>query len=101
LALKSRGNNRASLLALSDFFARAEKPEAITGHFGLAPEDLAFLTALSLMEDGWRRPTAVSAPLDSASFGRLLAGGFLLARPFKRLIRLSDAGRFLLVLCVR
>ncbi|MDR1607214.1 MAG: hypothetical protein LBT38_02235 [Deltaproteobacteria bacterium] len=100
LALKSRNANRQSLDVLGDFFERVVEPAKILGHFGLGAGDLAFLDDLALKLDGWYPLKAVS-PIDRTDLTRLIQKGFLLARPFPRLIRLSDAGRFLLILCVR
>ncbi|MDR0549079.1 MAG: hypothetical protein LBI10_06700 [Deltaproteobacteria bacterium] len=99
-ALKSRAANRVSLDILDDFFSKAAAPVAILGHFNVSMVDLTFLEALALKKDGWW-PLSELKGVDKATLTRLVQNGFLLARPFKGLVRLSDAGRFLLILCVR
>ncbi|MDR2142419.1 MAG: hypothetical protein LBR11_11665 [Deltaproteobacteria bacterium] len=97
-ALRSRKANRLSLAVLGDFFAQAAEPATIVRRFGLKSSDLDFLAVLADREDGWYPLSSLPTLEAGQAFGRLVKNGFLLARPWPRLIRLSDAGRFLLIL---
>jgi hypothetical protein len=100
-ALKSRKANRRSLEVLDGFFVQAAKPQAILDYFGLLAADLGLLVALALKTDGWWPLSALGEAASPAAFGRLVRAGFFLAKPLARRIRLSDSGRFVLILCVR
>jgi 23S rRNA pseudouridine1911/1915/1917 synthase len=100
-ALRSRKANRRGLEALGAFFAQAARPEAILAHFGLEAADLGLLDALGLKEDGWWPVSALGGAATPAAFRRLLRAGFFLAKPLARRVRLSDSGRFALILCAR
>ncbi|MDR1871136.1 MAG: hypothetical protein LBS60_04285 [Deltaproteobacteria bacterium] len=103
--IKSRAANRRSLEILGEFFAKALTPEAIMSHFGLTNEDLTPLLALGRLKDGFWPVRALDSSVSPEALAKILVKlatyGFILVKPWRRLIRLSDAGRFLLILVVR
>jgi hypothetical protein len=109
--LKSRRANRLSLALLDNFFARAQKPEVIQMALGLKESELAVLEGLALKKDGWypinelwpEREENQKGLLTGrrASFMRLVKNGLIMVRAWSKLVRLSDAGRFALILVSR
>jgi hypothetical protein len=103
-AWQSKKANRRSLIVLGRFFEEAVQPEAILGHFRLEDRELALLDDLAQRRDGWysgREIWPEAGALRKQSLEKLFRGGFLLGRVFSGRIRLSDSGRFILILCRR
>jgi hypothetical protein len=102
LAFGSRKANKKYLKIFSNYFSKATEPQEIVSALNLGSLELNFLNRLALEEDGWKAVSRVFCHLETKIFKKcfksLAQSGLILVKPFKNLIRLSDAGRFLLIL---
>ena len=101
-SLKAAKKNRSNLARLEELFEKGAGGGEILTEFGLTRNQLAHLSRLALRPDGWYPAGAIIAEKDPKVAGmELLAlaeGGLILARPFRKLVKLSDSGRYVLIL---
>jgi hypothetical protein len=100
--LGARKADRENLRVLEGLYLRAAPDEEIISAFRLDPGDLGFLRALSLRTDGWYPARGIMPEKDPSGEARraraLARAGLVLSRPLKGLVRLSDSGRYVLIM---
>jgi hypothetical protein len=101
-ASKAAKKNKRNLVRLEELFAEGADGEKILANFNLNDTKLAYLSRLALQEDGWYPINSIITQKDPDVVQRelldLTQGGFILAKPFSNLVKLSDSGRFVLIL---
>jgi hypothetical protein len=101
--LKSRRANRENLARLESWFLRAGTPDEILSDFKLDGWKTAVLLALSAKMDGWHPFQGIipemGLPTEKNPLAAMAGAGLIGVRPFKKQARLSDSGRYILILC--
>jgi hypothetical protein len=102
-AAGSRKVARKALATLERLFREGTPPEAVAAEFGLDRSTVRALDALASAPDGWRKVPAIITETDpekaSAALISLCRRGLALASPIRDSLWLSDAGRYLIILC--
>jgi hypothetical protein len=102
-ALRSRKAARRALARLEALFASGAGPEAVALEFGLDRIRLGALDRLASAPDGWRPIPAIIPETGRRGATRaavaLCRSGLAHASPARDSLWLSDAGRYILILC--
>ena len=101
--LKDKKANRRSLSRLDKLFREAASCQDILADFKLEGAKISILKALASRQDGWYPIPEICSGNDARSVADMLTSlaeeGLIHLKAFKNLIKLSDSGRFILILC--
>jgi hypothetical protein len=101
--LKNKKANRKNLSRLDGWFFKAGSEQDILEDFELDALKLGVLNYLAARPQGWYPPKSIfSDPPKNISREltlKLVLEGLIHIAPFKNKIRLSDSGRYILILC--
>ncbi|MDR2406100.1 MAG: hypothetical protein LBE27_06985 [Deltaproteobacteria bacterium] len=102
-ALRSKKVNRNNLTRLTEWFQKAGSQEEVLADFQLNSEKIEVLRNLAAHVDGWYPISDIIPEKDAKNVKNLLQAlleaGLIGVKPWKKLMNLSDSGRYILIMC--
>jgi hypothetical protein len=102
-AAGSRKTGKKALSRLEALFSEGAPPSEIAGEFALAPARLEAIERLASAPDGWYPVPDIIHEKDPEKSRKTLLSlcrrGLAHVSPLRNAVRLSDAGRYILILC--